>query len=265
MQASLIISTYNRPDALETVLHSVAVQVTLPDEVLIADDGSGEDTRELIRRWQSVLPIPLHHIWHEDKGFRAAEIRNKAIVRAGYPYIIQIDGDTILHPCFVKDHLRYAEQGCFLTASRAFIDEEETRRVIAAKRTDIRWYSPGLRHRLHALRLPILNSFVKPKSGPVERIYLHCRGCNISYWRSDALAINGYDESFVGWGREDSDFVIRLLYLGCKSKKIKFAAIQYHLYHRENDRGNLEENNRLFEQRIQEKTYRTSQGIVKQE
>lgn len=106
-QATLIVSTYNRPDALTLCLESILHQNILPSEVIIGDDGSTEETRKVINRYQKKFPVPLIHVWQEDKGFRLAKARNKCLAKASYEYIIQIDGDLILHRDFVKDHLAF--------------------------------------------------------------------------------------------------------------------------------------------------------------
>jgi glycosyltransferase involved in cell wall biosynthesis len=107
---TLIISTYNWPKALNLVLLSVLNQRQLPTEIVIADDGSKEETKNLIDSYRDKLSIPIKHVWHEDVGFRLAKIRNKAIATALGDYIIQIDGDVILHPYFIKDHLDFAKK-----------------------------------------------------------------------------------------------------------------------------------------------------------
>ena len=107
ISTSLIISTYNRSDALELCVKSVLRQSLLPDEIIIADDGSKEETGELIHQLATTSVVPIIHVWHEDLGFRLATIRNKAIVKATKEYIIQIDGDIVLHKDFVKKKLRY--------------------------------------------------------------------------------------------------------------------------------------------------------------
>src|SRR3546814_319958 len=105
---SLIVSTYNWPEALTCCLNSIAAQTVLPTEIIIADDGSTEETKNATVDWSKRTHIPLIHVWHADQGFRLSEIRNKAIQRAAHPYIIQIDGDIILDSNFIEDHLKSA-------------------------------------------------------------------------------------------------------------------------------------------------------------
>ena len=104
-KCSLVTPTYNWPEALELLLKSVLNQSVLPDEVIIADDGSKPDTKLLIDQYKKDFPIPLIHIWHEDKGNRKPRIMNKAIAKANYEYIIEIDGDIIMNRYFIQDHL----------------------------------------------------------------------------------------------------------------------------------------------------------------
>ena len=118
MKTSLIISTYNRPDALALCLESVKRQTLLPDEVIVGDDGSRDETKQLIERFQKDFPVPLIHVWQEDDGFRLAMCRNKCIAKAKHEYIIQVDGDVILHTRFVGDHVASAQRGCYIKGGR---------------------------------------------------------------------------------------------------------------------------------------------------
>ena len=261
--SSLLISTYNWPESLELILMSVKCQKILPDEVVIADDGSSFSTKELIDRFQTDFSIPLHHVWHEDKGFRASEIRNKAIAKCRFEYIIQIDGDTVLHPLFIIDHLNLAERNCFISGSRVLVGESAMKEAIIKKRISFSPFSDDIVNRLNAIHFPFYNLLIKPKNTPIEKLIYKIRGCNMSFWKQDLIDVNGYDEDFVGWGREDSELVLRLLKKGCFLKRIKFAAIQYHLYHKENDRSKLEENHLLMEKSLANESYFAKQGIVK--
>ena len=242
MKASLIISTYNWEQALNLVLISVLHQTVLPHEVIIADDGSKKNTKELIDFFRKTFPIPLIHIWHEDNGFRLAEIRNKAIKAADGDYIIQIDGDVILHKHFIKDHLKLAEKNCFVTGSRALISKVNSQKIIEKQITKLSSLSKGISNRHKAIHLPAFNLFSKPRNSPLSKMSIRIRGCNMAFWKQDLIEINGYNNDFIGWGREDSDIVVRLIKKGCYRKKITFAAIQFHIYHKENSRDNLEKN-----------------------
>lgn len=126
MTTSLIITTYNRPDALILVLESVLRQNQLPDEIIIADDGSTEETQQVIQQFKANCPIPVIHSWQEDLGFRAARSRNLAIAQSNYDYLILLDGDLILHKEFIASHVKYAETGFFLQGGRTLINEPTT-------------------------------------------------------------------------------------------------------------------------------------------
>ena len=141
MTVSLIITTYNWPRALYLCLDSVMQQTVMPSEILVADDGSGISTRDVVRHFQNISPVPVRHIWHEDNGFRLAAIRNKAIAASKGKYIIQIDGDLILQRNFIQDHMLFAREGCFVTGSRGIITELLTRKVLSGEITN--WSEVG--------------------------------------------------------------------------------------------------------------------------
>ena len=128
MKTSLIIATYNWPKALELVLLSLIGQSTLPDEIIIADDGSTNETKLLIDKYQQ--KIKIQHIWQKDNGFQKTSILNKAVALAKGDYIIQIDGDIVLHKHFIKDHVKTAKKKTFIHGSRVFLNKELTEKAI---------------------------------------------------------------------------------------------------------------------------------------
>ena len=258
---SLIITTYNQKERLALVLDSVRDLAVLPTEVLIADDGSKEDTRELIETYAHAFPCPLRHIWQEDKGFMLSTIRNKAIKVAKGEYIIIIDGDMILHPLFVADHLAFATPKLFLQGSRVILDSPASQAMLEAKQNNqIKAYKntfnlggfKAKRCKILAriiFRFSRLNSKFFDKKDFIKGI----RGCNMSFYKSDCEAIKGFNENFVGWGREDSEFVARFLFNGGVFGRLKFVAVAYHIYHPENTRDMLESNHKIYLQTIKEK------------
>jgi glycosyltransferase involved in cell wall biosynthesis len=244
-RAALVVTTYEWPAALDLVLESALSQSRFPGEILIADDGSGEETAAVVREFVPRFAgrgVPLTHVWHEDLGFRAGAIRNRAIAAARAPYILLVDGDCVLHPDFVQSHLGFARPGHFVQGTRVLLDEAATRRAIAERRT--RWgvLDHGVRNRLNALSLPLLSPLVPSPSDPLRGV----RSANMGFWRDDVIRVNGFDERFVGWGREDSDFVVRLTNAGVKRRKLKFGGIVYHLWHAEQSRDALDANDRLL-------------------
>lgn len=263
MQTSLIIATYNWPEALELVLMSVQNQTTLPYEVIIADDGSDSKTKILIDRYKKTFPIPLTHVWHEDSGFRLSTIRNKAIKKAKGNYIIQIDGDVILHPKFIKDHISNAQHNAFLVGSRVLLGEKISKSIIRDKRTQFSFLTNDVTNKQYTLRIPVLAKLLKAPTRNIHRVVKSVRGCNMSFWKSDLMRVNGYNEDMVGWGREDSEISARLINAGLIKNKLKFSGIQYHIYHVENSREGVNLNDAILSKSIENNTLYITNGISK--
>lgn len=259
MTSSLLISTYNWPEALELVLLSVLNQKTLPNEVVIADDGSTENTKILIEKFKKKFPVNIRHIWHEDNGFTKTIILNNALKTITSDYVIQIDGDIILHPYFIKDHLSQAKKGMYLFGSRTSLTKSYSKKVLHEKQIKFFWLNNGLLRKTRAIYFPAYNLFTKAKHKNSGKL----RGCNMSYWTADALSINGYNEDYVGWGYEDFDFAQRLLHSGVAAKRIKHAAIQYHIFHKEAQKGDTDKGNKILAETIQEKISTCKNGIKK--
>jgi glycosyltransferase involved in cell wall biosynthesis len=245
---SIIVTTYNREDALAAVLRSLAAQDDQDFEVLVADDGSGPETAATVVAWKARVGHRLDHVWQEDRGFRAAEIRNRAILAARGAYVIFLDGDCIARPDFIASHRRLAEPGCFVTGNRVLLSASLTDKVLREQLeperwTLARWISERLRggvNRLSAiLHLPL---------GPLRRLRRNAwegaRSCNLAVWRIDLDRIDGFDADYHGWGKEDSDIVVRLLRAGVRRKDGMFATGVLHLWHPHEDRAGLAENER---------------------
>lgn len=254
---AVIISTYNSPDYLRRVLEGYRTQSRYPDELIVADDGSTDETALVVREFSSGAPFKVQHIWHEDLGFRLAEIRNKAIAAATADYIVFSDGDCIPHPCFIEDHGRAMRSGCFVTGKRMLLRKGLSQNFLWKGTLDA--LLSCLRGELtgwhHLMRFPWL---IRHRRG-----FKGLRGCNIAMFRSDLLEINGFNEQIVGWGREDSELVVRLLTLGRKRRELPFSALVFHLWHPENSRGNLAENDRLLKDAVASGVFRCTCGIVK--
>ena len=227
MKISLVISTYNRPDVLSKALVGVALQRLPPDEVLIADDGSAQPTRDLVQSWAKSQSFPVKHIWHEDQGFRKTTILNRSILAADGDYLVLTDGDCVPHPKFIADHLALAEKGYWVQGRRCFVREAFVPEFDAAKITAWRWMLTGkIIGAAKGIRWPL----------PVIRRDTRQRGiigCNMAFWREDLTAVNGFDEDYSGWGvGEDSDLGTRLYHLGRRRKFVYGRAITFHLNHR---------------------------------
>ena len=185
---TLIVTTYNWIEALEMVLLSVLRQTDMPDELIIADDGSREDTREFIESFIPKFDIPVHHVWHEDDGYRRCAILNKAIQKASSEYIAQVDGDVILHKNYVADQKRFAKRGVFIRGYRVMLDEATSKHALETKTLDFGLFVKGPMRFMNALYSPFLTGLTHADAPVFERVY----GSHISYWRDDVLLVNGY-------------------------------------------------------------------------
>jgi glycosyltransferase involved in cell wall biosynthesis len=254
---SLLVSTYNWPQALALVLESVRRQRQLPAEVVIADDGSGEETRTLLVREQATFPVPLVHVWHEDRGFRLAAIRNRAIAAIRHPYVVQIDGDILLHPAFIAAHQDFARPGSWVQGSRALLGESVTSRLLAGASPRLHPMMRGLNHRPNAIYAPMLAPFVRGPRDATTRI----RGAHMAFWRADLVRTNGYDEQIEGWGREDSELAARLSHLGVQRRNLKFAAVAYHLWHTQANFDRIDQNHQRLLHTLEQRSTRAALGL----
>jgi glycosyltransferase involved in cell wall biosynthesis len=254
---SLLIATYNWPRALELVLASVRAQRVVPHEVVIADDGSRDDTRALIAREALTFPCPVVHVWHEDTGFRLAAIRNKAIARARGDYVVQIDGDIVLHPAFVAGHARAARRGRYVQGSRALLSEAVTRRLLQGESVALGVRTRGLENRPNALYAPWLSPLVRGATDALRRT----RGCHMAFWRDDLVRVNGYDEHIEGWGREDSELATRLINAGVRRRNLKFSAVAYHLWHTTANQEAVDRNHERVVRAQRERLVRAECGL----
>ena len=260
---AIIVSTYNWPEALTLSVRSMLRQTLPPDEIIIADDGSGESTRQAIAALKKESTIPIKHIWHEDNGFRKSEVLNKAIAAAEADYIIQVDGDCILERHFVQDHMAMAEAGFFMCGSRVKLPEDETRRLTSQATTidlgKVR-VSVANPHFTNSLRIAPLRKFMAKRYG---KSIGHMRGCNMAFWRSDLIRVNGNNEDLIGWGHEDQELGWRLFFAGVQKKMLKFGGVCYHLHHKESDKGKEWKHNEVIERTIEEKISRCENGLDK--
>ena len=262
---SVIVTTYNREDALSAVLRSLARQTDPDFEVIVADDGSRAATAATVEAWKGKVGRRLDHVWHDDRGFRAAEIRNRGILASRGAYCIFLDGDCIARPNFVATHRRLAEVSCFVTGNRILLSAELTARVLRDELTPEiwtarRWFAERLRggvNRLSALlHLPL---------GPLrwlrQRAWRGARSCNLSIWRADLDRIDGFDGDYCGWGKEDSDIIVRLLRAGARRKDGVFATGVLHLWHREAGREQLAANERKLSDSLATDRVRARRGL----
>ena len=265
MLISVVVTTYNREDALDAVLRSLAGQSDRDFEVIVADDGSKAPTANLVEYWKGKLGHRLEHVWHEDRGFRAAEIRNRAILASRGDYVVFLDGDCIARPDFVAVHRRLAERGWFVTGNRILLSPKLTAKVLRENLAPETWgFGEWLTQRLRGgvNRLAVL---LPLPLGPLRRLrqkaWRGARSCNLAVWRVDLNRVDGFDAAYCGWGKEDSDIIVRLLHAGVRRKDGVFATGVVHLWHADADRGALPVNEKKLSDIIASDDIRAQRGL----
>ncbi len=279
LKISVIVTTYNWPEALELILRALAAQAHLTSvdkgadfEVIIADDGSTADTAERVKQLQPNLPYYVQHVWQEDKGFRAAGARNRAIAAAKAQYLIFLDGDCVPQTDFIAKHHQLAEAGVFVAGNRILLSQAFTNQILdnAPSQAEIwrwptrQWLLPYLRRDINRL-LPLLrlpNSVFRKHD---KQKWQGAKTCNLGVWRSDLLKINGFDERFQGWGHEDAELVVRLLRSGIGRKMGSFAVPVLHLWHPEQNRFQETANRQRLEQMLKSTVTWAQQGVDRYE
>lgn len=262
---SVVVATYNREDALDAVLRSLSRQTEQRFEVVVADDGSDAATARLIRRWSARLPVTLKHVRHEDRGFRLAEIRNRAILASAGFYCIFVDGDCLVRPDFVAAHRRLAEPGRFVTGNRVQLSQELTHRILAQKlKAEAwpmrRWVAERVRGGVNRV-VPLLRLPLGPLRKRIGRRWRGAQGCNMAFFRADLERVDGFDAAFTGWGREDSDLFVRLIRDGVLRKDGRLATTVLHLWHPQSDRSQLLGNQDKLEHLLHDERVRASRGL----
>ena len=239
---SLIITTFNWTEALELSVLSVFKQTILPYEIIIADDGSDDDTRQMVDKLKQESPVSIVHSRQRNKGFRLARSRNKALSIAKGDYIILIDGDIVIEKHFIADHIKAASENCFIQGSRVLLNAQATAAAFESKELQPCLTDPNLKNRKNCLRCTFLSKLC---SRPVKYL-TGVKTCNFAFWREHAELVNGFNEDFIGWGREDSEFTARMLHTGIRRRNLKFKAVVFHLYHKINSRQYLAANDKIL-------------------
>jgi glycosyltransferase involved in cell wall biosynthesis len=234
MKLSLIISTYDQPMSLAKVLRGVDRQKRRPDEIFIADDGSGNETHEIIDRWRRESSVPVHHLWQPHEGFRKTILLNKAVAAATGDYLVFLDGDCVPHQNFLADHEQLAERGFWVQGRRCYVQESFVPQFEPGISFVWQWMLAGrISGAPKGMRLPLPIVFRNKKQRGII-------GCNMAYWREDVVAVNGFDEDCKGRGiGPDSDLGTRVYNLGRPRKFVYARAIIYHLNHPILPRENL--------------------------
>jgi len=262
---SVIVCTYNREDALNAVLRALSRQSDRNFEIVVADDGSGPATARVVAEWALRTKLPIKHVWHEDRGFRLSDIRNRGIRESAGAYVLFLDGDCIARPNFVAAHRRLAEPGWFVAGTRVLLSRELTDRILHQGLEPeswglARWLLPRSRGELNRLA-PLLNLRLGRMRKLTARRWRGARGSNMAFWRADLEKVDGFDASFSGWGREDSDLFIRLIRAGVRRKDGRFATGVLHLWHLEADRSRLVENDRQLDEVLHSNRITARRGL----
>jgi len=254
---TLVINTFNQPEYLGRVLNAVSRQSSLPEEVLLADDGSTNETQSAFEQWCAGQSFRCEHIRQEHQGFRRARILNLAIAASRGDYPVFLDGDTVPHPDFVSDHRAAAQHGFFVQGHRALVGEK------AAAWFGKNNFSTDRRRAAFQNQISGLkNSFRWPFAiRKINHRLRGIRGCNLAIWRDDLVRVNGYNEAFTGWGREDSELAVRLTNSGVRRLDLRGRALCYHLWHPPVSRNELASNDELLAKAILGKHTRCERGL----
>jgi glycosyltransferase involved in cell wall biosynthesis len=262
---SVIVTTYDRKDALDAALRALAHQSDRNFEIVVADDGSRADTARVVEAWASRVAVPVKHVWHEHDSFRGSEIRNRGIRASAGKLCIFLDGDCLARADFVATHRRLAEPGWFVTGNRILLSRALTEVVLAAGLPAETWnfttlasasLRGGINRIVPALRLPLGLLRKLPR-----RNWQGAQTCNLAVARSDLDRIDGFDGSYTGWGLEDSDLVVRLLRAGVRRKDGRFATGVLHLWHAPNDRSQFASNQARLDAVIRGDRMRALRGL----
>ncbi len=262
---SVIVTTYNREDALDAALRALARQSDRNFEIVSADDGSRPDTARVVDGWMSRLELPLKYVRHEHRGFRGGEIRNRGIRASDGEICIFLDGDCLASADFIAAHRQLYQAGWFVTGNRILMSRELTEAVLARGLTPETWnfaallrqrLGGGINRLLPTLRLPL---------GPLRKLrrdsWEGAQTCNLAVARRDLDRVDGFDCAYTGWGLEDSDLVVRLLHAGVRRKDGRFATGVLHLWHPQNDRSQLPANRARLDQTIDGTRLRAVRGL----
>jgi hypothetical protein len=271
-KTTLIVPTYNRPRELILCLRSLAGQSVLPDEVIIADDGSGEETRRTVAEFAGSpgCPFPVRHVWQEDVGFRKPRILNEAVRNATGDYLVFLDGDCMAQRHFVREHLRNADPDSILGGKRVDLGQELSARILAGGepvtglsfRLLLDSLAGGTRKTEEAIRIrsPFLRRILHRDRIGDNGIW----GCNFSMPKELFFRINGCDEDFLDGSIEDNDLGIRVLNSGGQVRSVRALAVVFHLWHPLSWNFGGEKylhNRRILERRIANRETRCVNGI----
>ncbi len=256
MRISVIVTTYNRVDALDLVLQSLSAQTDRNFEVIVADDGSKAETGTFVQNFSRRCPVPVRHIWQTDLGFRAGRIRNLASQAASGDYLIYLDGDCLAQADFVARHRALAEPGRTVTGSRILLEQALTQSLLHTRHWDETTFRrQAWRYRLGGQMNKLLPLLLKVPDNRLRHyrdfVWRRIKSCNLACWKTDAAAIGGFSADMDGgWGHEDADFVFRLHQHGVGRKSGAWATEVLHLWHPMASREKTEPNRLRLQAKI---------------
>jgi glycosyltransferase involved in cell wall biosynthesis len=255
----LVVTTYERPDALARVLEALEGQSHAPHELLVADDGSAPATARVVESHAARVAYPVRHVWQPHDGFRAGRARNAAIGCTDCDYVVLLDGDMVPHPEFLADHLALARSGHYSQGVRILLDADATRRLLEQRHALPGLLAPGLGglRRFYAVRSPAAARRLRYVANQLVAV----KACNQGFWRDDLLRVNGFDESITGWGAEDKELCARLDNAGVRRQTLLFAAAAWHLAHAPAARDRAMPNRDRWRETVRSKRTRCDRGI----
>lgn len=267
MKTAVVISTYNNPQPLRKTLLGFLAQTHKDFSIIIADDGSSESIRAVLAE-PVFRPLQIQHVWHEDRGFRLSAIRNRAIANSSADYLMFCDADCIPRDDYVASHRKWARPNCFIAGARinipsavhhSFTDDD----IVSQRVFDVGFLSDKQAALSQYRWRLVRGSRWEHCLNWLTYRYCVFSGSNSSAWRSDLLAVNGFDENFAGYGSEDRDIGIRLRNNGVRSRYLKFSLVQLHLDHPQTylDPVIAAENRRRFRARKTDRTTRIELGV----
>ena len=238
MKTALIVTTYNQPQNLGLFFQSMQRQTRFPAELVVVDDGSDYRTRAVVDCWATQISSTVKYVWQPDASFRAARPRNLGVLTSTSDHLIFVDGDCLLPPSFIQNHRKLAHAGKLVAGGRSLLSKRISEKIKQGHN-----------------RAKLINLFAGMKFfclplGPLRDLkyenWTCARTCNLGVMRVDFENIGGFDEAFVGWGREDSDLVVRLLRSGCSIRSGRLAVCVAHMWHERVSRSDLVSNEEAF-------------------
>jgi glycosyltransferase involved in cell wall biosynthesis len=268
---SIVVTTYEWPQALQRVLECLGRQRDERFEVIVADDGSGPDTAAVVQAFKQAAKVRVEHVWQPHREFRAAESRNRAVAASRGDYLLFLDGDCLARPDFLQAHRALAESGWFVAGNRALLSQRFATQLLPSAEAVAEWSARplggwiGARLRGDVNRLaPMMKAPAAWQRKNKPREWRGAKTCNLAVWREDFLRVDGFDESYVGWGHEDADLAVRLIRSGVLRKEGRFAASVLHLWHAPAPRQGLSANEGRLAEVLQTERIRAVLGFSRE-